>query len=408
MERAEMDADEHSELKAAYQERQNFLVDHKVLSVALKAIATHDVNAPVGDAALDLVRELLHLGNRAAQLKVVEYICEDRNGSLVRRLAANMKEALELVEERQEETAAGFVALGEDLRHGFDEAAQWPQFFKELCEGHCREAQDVLRGQLARGNVSGAGGGKDDNSGGVNLVETCAALLVTQADSVHALREMDDAEIELLRSNLEFLVEASIGPCPGNQTLVATFDGMFPALKRIMVSQFEHCDDMSEKFAVKAMAVQLIAACFENRQDQLVHDRVEDEFVAKDFERFRVEVTSTVHSLKEDTECEEETLIEVEEIALAAMCAVKTILYQLCLIFPEFKDEQEEIEDFKRSKPKDLLDKKVSIVEVVWNDRVEVVCFPVPEDVTFLSKPSRTRFLNTLDVSTADKRMHEV
>jgi hypothetical protein len=28
---------------------------------------------------------------------------------------------------------------------------------------------------------------------------------------------------------------------------------------------------------------------------------VEDEFVAKDFERFRIEVTSTVHSLREDT-----------------------------------------------------------------------------------------------------------
>jgi len=47
----------------------------------------------------------------------------------------------------------------------------------------------------------------------------------------------------------------------------------------------------------------------------------------------------------------------------------------------------------------------VAVVEVMWQGRVEAVSFPLPVERDFLSDETRHRFLQNVNLSTAEKRV---
>ena len=74
----------------------------------------------------------------------------------------------------------------------------------ELCEGHNRLMQDLLRDQ-------------PDHAANVNLVHLGASMFVTLCETNAALRRMEESEFGLVVSALDFLIESVQGPCPGNR-----------------------------------------------------------------------------------------------------------------------------------------------------------------------------------------------
>jgi hypothetical protein len=86
----------------------------------------------------------------------------------------------------------------------FENAEQTFDALSELCEGHNRLMQDLLRDQ-------------PDHAATVNLVHLGAAMFVMLCETNAALRRMEEAEFGLVVSALNFLIESVQGPCPGNR-----------------------------------------------------------------------------------------------------------------------------------------------------------------------------------------------
>jgi hypothetical protein len=47
----------------------------------------------------------------------------------------------------------------------------------------------------------------------------------------------------------------------------------------------------------------------------------------------------------------------------------------------------------------------IGVVEIAWRGQVERTCFPLPFEIKYLSKSTKLRFLDEVDVSSSDKRM---
>ena len=83
-------------------------------------------------------------------------------------------------------------------KEDFENAEQTFETLTEMCEGHNRTMQDVLRAQAG-------------HSTEVNLVKLAAEMFVTQCETNACLKRMEEAEFSLVVSSLEFLIESVQG-----------------------------------------------------------------------------------------------------------------------------------------------------------------------------------------------------
>jgi hypothetical protein len=134
-------------------------------------------------------------------------------------LELRMRGSAQSIELRKERTQSKFEHMTEDAREAYENAKQTFEIMKMLCEGHNEETQNILRAQPA--------------STDINTVATAANLVSLLCDTSNSLRAMEDAEVELVVSGLDCLIELVQGPCVGNQELLANLDGFIPALDRV-------------------------------------------------------------------------------------------------------------------------------------------------------------------------------
>ena len=131
-----------------------------------------------------------------------------------------MRASAQAIELRKERTHSKFEKMSKDALEEYKNAAQTFSTMKMLCEGHNNETQNILRTQPA--------------STEINTVATAANLVGLLCNTSHSLRVMEEAEVELLVSGLDCLVELVQGPCVGNQEVLANLEGFIPALDRVL------------------------------------------------------------------------------------------------------------------------------------------------------------------------------
>ena len=103
--------------------------------------------------------------------------------------------------------------MDDQMKEEYENCAQTFGLMKEMCEGHNKIAQDLLREQPT-------------HAGDISLVQLCIDLLFTQCRDTSIIKRMQEEQVELLNSNLEVLVEMTQGPCEGNQELIANSEAI--------------------------------------------------------------------------------------------------------------------------------------------------------------------------------------
>jgi hypothetical protein len=248
-----------------FKARQNNLNSKGVTLAVLNAISTHvaNVEGNLADEAVEVLKELLFAGNLAVQNEVKYYVSSiDHDNKFLSHMKARMEHSLFAIKERKEKTSTRFVIMDEVARGEFENAEQTFDALSELCEGHNIEMQDVLRYQ-------------EYHTTEVNLIALAAHMFVIQCETNACLKRMEEAEFNLVISNLDFLTECVQGPCSGNQELlIMKCDGFVACLDKLLQSPFHSRVSIAVRVKVKAVAIQLLASCVEGRHDLVIHENV--------------------------------------------------------------------------------------------------------------------------------------
>lgn len=146
----------------------------------------------------------------------------DRENKFLFHLEHRMRASARDIELRKERTFSGFENMSEEARETYRNAAQTFLTMKVLCKGHNEQAQNILRCQATNINL--------------DTVTTAANLVSLLCNTSHSLRVMEEAEVELVIFGLDFLVEVVMGPCVGNQDLLASLEELIHALDKVNYS----------------------------------------------------------------------------------------------------------------------------------------------------------------------------
>ena len=175
------------------------------------------------EAAIDFGIEMLDLHNPDVQADMLEYLNNGRSDQFF----FNCREYL-IAAEKAIVTERAQAAKGAG---SFEDAYEKKQRFtmglvellRLFMEGHNLAMQDILRAQ-------------PENKKDFNLLGDVVDLCSTIAKDAQVLRGLPTLLLELLEKLLGFLVEATQGPCPGNQEHLACHSLCADVIKRIMVS----------------------------------------------------------------------------------------------------------------------------------------------------------------------------
>ena len=92
-------------------------------------------------------------------------------------------------------------------------------------------------------------------------------MFTLQAETVVALRCMEDGELDLLEATLDCLCELLQGPCTGNQELISRDDAFLNAVDKVLQSTFHARNAPAKVLSAKAKAIAVLAALLEGRMD---------------------------------------------------------------------------------------------------------------------------------------------
>ena len=386
-----------SKEREEYAAKQASFIRLGVGQVALTAIATHapNVEGNLADQAVDLLLEMLNGGNLLVQTEVINFIkFSDRDNKFLTHIFRRIEASVVSIVERKELVALEFKDMTQDHRVAYENCAQTFLIMQMLCEGHNLDGQDIIRTQ-------------PEHSGSVNIVEAATEVLMLLCDSAAALRKMEEAEVKLVCFNLDVLIEALQGPCPGNQEFLADADGFIAALDKIMQSPFHDRVRVAVRLQVKATALKLIASMLESRLDKelKVHSALSRELEPVAFDMLRTYLTKVLK--KSEGKVTDGEFEDREDTVLEAMASISTITTELCLV-PAYLKKLQSIKKKRKKASMDLFDNAVSTIEVLWKDRIESVSFVCPKDSSFLTHKSKEEFLLSADLSTAEKRMKQL
>jgi len=381
--------------QAKYEDCQRKMVRYGVSDIALHAVATHapNVEGNLADEAIELLMEMMNGGVDAVQAAVLKYVDEkDRENKFLLHLRSRLAQHVSIVKERKEQTLNEFVNLSSEQRALFKNARQTVFMLQQMCEGHNLQSQSLLRTQPMHATK-------------VNLIELACHFFVAQVEVARHLAQMEDLEVDLVDGTLDFLIEACQGPCHANQELVVRMDGVVAALEKVVESGFHERVSIQDRIKLKTKACMLVATFIEGRDDLVTHTALANALQPAMFDIFRKDVQKTLETAREDHL--PDVMAQLERDSMYALSRVKTIFNDLKVI-PAFDEKLNEVKREHKELAGDLLDTQVADVEVLWNDRIELVSFPIPRDAPFLTDRTKEAFLRQADLSTNEKRMKQL
>jgi hypothetical protein len=405
-------SDMDSEQIDAYREVQCQLNDKGVTEIALLAISTHTpgLRNTAAVSAIELLQELLYSGNVHVQEAVLTYIeVVDKDSRFLKHLRSRLQESTRIVRERGEQVRSGFVEMTRDQILEYEEAEQTLHLLSEMMEGHNLSLQNIIRTQPLQ-------------SADVDLLKMVVDLLDYEASQSHFLKRMGNTCVGLLVSTLDFIVESMQGPCDGNQLALVQSEATMAAVKNILQSNFNKRLDEPTKMKIKSKAILVIAASLEGRKDRVVHDFLAEQLEVAVLNKFASDATEFINDLSSNKDSdlfyqyddnEKRDLIDEALQGLVALANIKT---EMSLV-PSFAAAERLAlkQSMKKGQKRPQIDAEVKMmrssvasVEVSWNDRIEFVSFPLPQETEYLSQLSKESFLETVDLSTHEKRMKEL
>jgi hypothetical protein len=137
----------------------------------------------------------------------------------------------------------------------------------------------------------------------------------------------------------------------------------------------------------------------EAREDDIIHQQLSRKLEISSLEDYRKGLEGSIYAILDlvKVEARPRTSKETMEIQTkqAALVAVWTILIEINV---------KTASALRVEKQQQL----IGLVEVAWRDTVQRTCFALPFEIKFLTNTTKQKFMEEVDLSTAEKRMFEL
>ena len=422
-----------------YIERQNNLNRHGIATLMAEILTSNRVgqDGDFADMAVELLAEMLEGGNKNVQQSIFLFVTtKDPKGAFLSHIKDRLGRAERAVRERKDAVRVKYIPFGDDLLKEYDEMIQTFRFIQLMCEGHTLEMQNLMRSQDKHGSTVS-----------INLLLQAIDILTLQVESSAILRRFDEKDLEATEACLDFLIEALQGPCPDNQIFIVKHLSPAPAIeacKQIIPSQFHSRCSKEGRLRVQGRAVKLLAACLEGRTDSACHLELATLVEPDMIRAIRQTVVKRYMEIETDasgnrrggfvlsragmnrSEDDEDELAgdvakrQALDDAVAVLVDIQSVSNELATTAEFVANDSFETSALQResakmkaarlqhSKDMEFVKDKIGTVEIFWNGRTESVSFPLPLTHRCLQSSSRAAFLNSVDLSTTEKRMKEL
>ena len=383
-------------------------------------------------AALELGIELLVDGNLYVQTVLFEYLTTNKNHlffSSIERRIVRARTAVKLERKRkkaQRRSSRKDVLAFVEETDGVDYVRMnlVGQFLQLCCEGHNLQVQDLLRDQGSAVDAGGVPWGFLKTS---NLIDVTTDLVVYIAKDDMKVRDMGEDDAEDIGRALDFLIEACQGPCHKNQELLSK-SGMVDACMRIISQRLRGLEAELIK-DTKAKAVKALASLLEGRSDNIVHRVLvmrldppvilQNRIVAihNDFKQMKAE-DQQEHKL--DKDWDEEYLDEGFDLLtmakalgredadfqklidpIASEVVGDESSYREHAVFLAAGAKHKAREEYREAF--EFFTAKVRSVEILWNNQLERIFFPLPSECAYLDATIKGWVKAKLDFSSDDR-----
>jgi hypothetical protein len=319
-------------------------------------------------------------------------------GKFLLHIKGRMVGHLACIADRKENVEVVFQNMTSEQRNGYRSAAKTFVLLKLICEGHNRAAQDAVREQVGKATT-------------VNLVGLALSVLAAQVEENAMLVKMEEAEVELLCTNLDFLIECMLGPCPGNQEFLVQLDGFTAIVEKIIQSKFHLRVNVTLILSAKEAAVGMLLACMEGRRDRVVHRHLASELEPEMLDMLKTSMAYLLKDARENDALPKEEVVEREHLVMETVASLVSINDELVPVSKSYSDKVQAVLRSKKSKKRDVADELVvdiAVVEVLWDGLIESVAFPIPKQCGYLTESTKEDFFLNCDLSNNEKRMKQL
>eukprot|EP00613_Pedinella_sp_CCMP2098_P026412 CAMPEP_0171704950 /NCGR_PEP_ID=MMETSP0991-20121206/12929_1 /TAXON_ID=483369 /ORGANISM="non described non described, Strain CCMP2098" /LENGTH=1839 /DNA_ID=CAMNT_0012294447 /DNA_START=377 /DNA_END=5898 /DNA_ORIENTATION=- len=430
----------------------------------------HDLSEKaLPNKATELFNELLNGCNVHVQNTLYTHLIDvDTDGNFVRHMEKRLARALKRLVEMKSNGSLGSGDGGDEDDNGDGDgkdggeddsgedseicvhASRTARFLQLLCEGHHVQFQNYLRHQpMHSGN------------GDVNLIKAMCDMLVFLCESTSAVSSFSQDERDLVAQLLSSLADSMLGPCAGNQDLVAKSD-VVAALNVIIHAVNYREERLAEEdpkhMGLRGRSCLLLRACLEGREDHTAHELLQRGLEIEALEDYHDDLEDDIRDILFEAKSEQRlpsrNEIDRVDVMQQFLVAVSTVLDELVkkgdrIRKPESRERKgkdgkntekdfEEVEVGGRRSgisgvvlnveheggnntnapsasraAKKLAQKRrlmkrdplVGFVEISWRGKIERSCFPLPFEIDYLSTETKEAFYDEVDMSTSEKRV---
>jgi hypothetical protein len=279
------------------------------------------------------------------------------------------------------------------------------EFMRLTAEGHFMPMQEMLREQ-------------PNNKKSINLLHEAVEFLVAVARDTTVLRGMDEDELVISDSVVDFLVEMLQGPNAGNQEFLGT-TLIVDIGKRIMQAKIfkqGHNNSLTVS-TIRSSVCQMFSAMMEGPERPSVKLAIAEKLDLDLFKMFVIELERLCMTLEKTMA----NKIEDEEIRQDATKENANMLscgYELFCVYQQLATSDETLEKGiippTDKEPDTLiyasaykyLTSKIKRLEFMWCDplQMDITYFPLCPQSKALTAPSKDRLMDSVDISTADAK----
>ena len=434
---------------AAYHAKQSELSRMGVTALCARIVCVIEDSGDgsLTDVAVDLLAEMMNGGNHAVAEALYAYLVDvDTEGKFLAHLRERLQRGQQslIVGRKRGLLGNGNEMLTPEIVADVESLIMTARLMQLCCEGHNERFQNYYREQPMY------------SGGSLDLLSAVNDLLVVLCETSIVVASFTGVELDLATQLLATLIECCQGPCAGNQVRLAHGDCCV-ALNSIMpaaakedaarsVSDPRHVD-------MRGQACVLLAALLEGRPDRKTHLQLDRRLEEAGLSAYRRKLEHGLRAMRRratsaDRLHTEEEMLRIHVLQRCLVGAV-TVQTELQMGDPakwvggaagsssssaaasggDERDGEDEPDgddgeastgagaeggSKKRRKKKrkgvsaaeeEEEESMIGIVEVFWKGKVEVVCFPMPFQMKYLSDKTKNAFLNDVDLSTSDKRV---
>lgn len=374
------------------------------VNVLLNTIS-HTKSGAVMEDAIDTLRQLLLGGNRTIQAACVDTLTDNGSDALgpafffkIREL---LREAIVKLREYRKIRKAN-PERAKTLQEGVLSCIKIMGLMKEMCEGHYKPNQNLLR--------------KQPHAKSTNLVEESMELFCIVAKSLPSVRKWDDVEANVGIAAMILMVELCQGPCSENQTIFAENGKCIDGCLCVVTANLRSVKDARLKLKLESVCMVLLSSILENGSHGVIlavkdlvpvailDDRATKvagklDWLKKMGKAFRDKFLDVLNAEAQSILALKEAFKEIDDDEMGALVEV------VGGVRGDDNDEEKDGEECGRKK-KEKPALTLRSVEVFWHGKCQKVFFNAK--LTSLSGASKRRFIEECDLGSQEARIKEM